>query len=175
MTPDKDILGKWIYGASPSFPYGDETSYQKAISFLDGPYILEDWGCGVAWARKFVTRARYIGLDGSWSLHCDQIVDLRKYRSEAAAILMRHLLDHNWDWELILENALASYKKKLCIIFFTPWGESTRSIGTSFETIPDISFKKDEVLEKLRGHSYTEESIQSATQYGIEHLFYFTR
>ena len=179
-----EVLGKWNYGLTPTFPYGDETSYRKAMDFLDGPYIIEDWGCGTAWARRFVKKGRYIGLDGSWSMHCDQVTDLRTYRSEADGILIRHILEHNYDWRKILENALASFQKKFCLILFTPFGDVTQSIGSTKENVPDISFRKEDLLEFLdavdeaskrsdrRRFYFTEESIQSATQYGVEHLFY---
>lgn len=175
MKKDDGIIGKWTYGASPSFAYGGEASYVKAMEFLDGPYIIEDWGCGTAWARKYVKRGRYIGLDGSWSMHCDQIVDLREYKSSADAILLRHVLDHNWEWRKILENALASFQKKLCLILFTPFGPETKQIATTWETVPDISFKKEEILEYLKPFQFTEETMDSHTQYRKEHLFFVTR
>lgn len=37
-----DIVGRWNYGATPQFPYGEETSYRKAMAFLDGPYVIAD-------------------------------------------------------------------------------------------------------------------------------------
>lgn len=189
MTEPDNILGKWNYGATPQFPYGDETSYKKAMDFLDGPYIIEDWGCGTAWGRKFVKRGRYIGLDGSWSMHCDQVVDLRTYRSQADAILVRHILEHNFEWKKILENALASFQKKLCLILFTPFVDQTREIGPrSFETVPDLAFRKEDILEFLLAEGpipmtsrnrrlfyYTEESLMTATQYGQEHIFYIEK
>lgn len=175
MTEPDDILGKWNYGTTPKFPYGDETSYRKAMEFLDGPYIIEDWGCGVAWARRFVKRGRYIGIDGSWSMHMDLVADLRTYRSSSDAILMRHILEHNWDWRKILENALTSFRKKFCLIIFTPFGPETKQIATTWETVPDLSFKKDDLLEFLKPFTFTEESIKSDTQYGSEHLFFVTR
>lgn len=175
-APDPgNVMGKWNYGATPQFPYGDETSYRKAMEFLDGPHIIEDWGSGVSWARKFVQRGRYIGIDGSWSMHCDLVTDLRTYRSTADAILIRHILEHNLDWKKILENALGSFQKKFCLILFTPFGEETRSIGSTKENVPDLSFRKEDLLEFLRPFSFTEESFESATQYGAEHIFYITR
>ena len=175
MNKPNDILGKWNYGSSPQFAYGDETSYKKAIEFLDGPHKIEDWGCGTAWAKKFVKQGRYIGIDGTWSKHCDLVADLRTYKSEAEAILIRHILEHNWEWKKILENALASYQKKLCLILFTPFDTETRSIGTSWGTVPDLSFNKEEILELLAGHPFTEESLRTATQYGVEHIFYVVK
>lgn len=172
-----DIVGRWNYGATPQFPYGEETSYRKAMAFLDGPYVIEDWGCGTAWARKFVERGRYIGLDGSWSMHCDKVVDLRTYRSEADAILVRHILEHNHGWKKILENALASFQKKFALVMFTPFSSGeTHSIGSNPEgTIPDLSFKKQDLLDLIGKFPYTEESVPSATQYGFEHVFYIAR
>ena len=174
--PQHDIMGKWNYGAAPRFAYGEDTTYRKAMEFLDGPHIIEDWGCGTAYARNFVKHGRYIGLDGSWSLHCDQVVDLRTYRSQADAILMRHILEHNWEWKKVLENALASFRKKFVLVMFTPFGEVTRSIGSSFEgAVPDLSFRKEDLLEVIRPLPFTEESVPSGTQYGHETVFYITR
>lgn len=176
MTDPNARLENWNYGASPQFPYGDETSYRKAVDFLDGPHIIEDWGCGTSWARKFVKRGRYIGVDGSWSLHCDLVTDLRKYRSSSAGgILIRHILEHSWGWRQILENALASFQKKFCLILFTPFGPETRSIGSTKENVPDLSFRKEDLLELIQPLPFTEESFKSDTQYGAEHIFYITR
>lgn len=176
MTDPNGRLENWNYGATPQFPYGDETTYRKAIDFLDGPYIIEDWGCGTAWARRFVKRGRYIGIDGSWSMHCDLATDLRKYRStRAGGILIRHILEHNWGWRQILENALASFQKKLCLVLFTPFGEVTQSIGSTKENVPDISFRKHDLRAYLDAFHPTEESLKTATQYGVEHIFYVTR
>jgi glycosyltransferase involved in cell wall biosynthesis len=175
--PQHDVMGKWNYVDAPRFAYGEDTTYRKAMEFLDGPHIVEDWGCGTAYARKFVKHGRYIGLDGSWSLHCDQVVDLRTYRSQADAILMRHILEHNWEWKKVLENALASFRKKFVLVMFTPFSAGeTHSIGSSFEgTVPDLSFRKEDLLEVIRPLPFTEESVPSATQYGYEHVFYITR
>lgn len=173
-------LANWNYGAAPQFPYGDETSYGKAIEFLDGPYIIEDWGCGVAWARKFVKRGRYFGIDGNWSLHCDLVADLRTYHSLADAILLRHVLEHNYDWRKILANALLSFQKKFVLILFTPFSEVTgliqmSKVGGGTEEVPDLSFRKQDLTDMIGPLPYTEESLQTATQYGVEHIFYISR
>lgn len=173
-------LANWNYGAIPQFPYGEETSYRKAIEFLDGPWVIEDWACGTAWARRFVKRGRYIGIDGSWSLHCDLIADLRTYRSSADAILMRHLLEHNWEWEKILENALSSFQKKFSLVLFTPFSDQTHPIqmskvGGGDATVPDLSFRKQDLLDVIGSLPFEEESFKSDTQYGAEHIFYVRR
>lgn len=176
MTPQEEVLGQWNYGVAPQFPYGEETSYRKAIEFLDGPHVIEDWGCGTAWARKFVRKGRYVGVDGSWSMHCDMVRDLRIYRSQADAILLRHVLDHNFEWKRILQNALESFRRKLALVIFTPFAESTRTIAMNQNpNVPDISFRKEDLLELIRPYPFTEEAFRSDTQYGAEHLFYVAR
>lgn len=169
------MMGKWIYGSVPSFPYGDETSYKKAVEFLDGPYIIEDWGCGTAYAQKFVKRGRYVGVDGSWSLHRHISADLRTYRSSADAILMRHILEHNDEWQKVLENALASFQKKMCLIIFTPFSDKTHQIVMNPNGVPDISFCKDDLMKYLAPFNPKEEVFQSATQYSTEHIFYLEK
>jgi hypothetical protein len=131
--------------------------------------------CGTAWAGKFVKQGRYVGIDGSWSLHCNMVADLRKYWSSADAIMLRHILEHNWEWKKILENALASFQKKLALVLFTPFCEETRSIGTTWGTIPDLSFRKEDLVAYMKPFTFTEESLRTATQYGVEHIFYITR
>ena len=175
MNKPDDILGRWNYGNSPKFAYGDDTSYQKAIEFLDGSWTIEDWGCGTAWAKKFVKQGYYVGIDGTWSPHCDLVADLRTYKSKAEAILIRHILEHNFRWKEILGNALASYRKKFALILFTPFSDETKPIGMSWGTVPDLSFKKEDLLELLKHHTFTEESLKTSTQYGVEHIFYVTR
>jgi hypothetical protein len=171
-----NVLANWNYGAATPFPYGSETTYKKAIDFLDGPWVIEDWGCGTAWAKRFVKRGRYVGIDGSFSLHCDVIADLRTYRSGADGILMRHILEHNYDWKKILENALASFRRKFALIIFTPFGEVTRTIAMNENPkVPDISFWKYDILDFLRPYVFTEEALKTVTQYGQEHMFYISK
>lgn len=175
-----DPLANWNYGAAPQFPYGDETSYRKAIEFLDGPYTIEDWGSGTSWAARYVKRGRYVGVDGNWSLHCNVLADLRTYHSLADAILMRHILEHSYDWRQILKNALLSFQKKFVLIMFTPFSEVTRTIQMSKvaggeDKVPDLSFRKQDLLDMIGSLPFTEESLKTDTQYGVEHIFYISR
>jgi len=64
---------------------------------------------------------KYIGIDGSDTPFASRIADLRTYRSKAEGILIRHVLEHNYDWEAILAGAVESFQKKLCLILFTPF------------------------------------------------------
>jgi hypothetical protein len=160
------------------YTYGDDITYQRAVQFLDGHGTIEDWGCGFAHAKRFVTRSTYIGLDGS-SRFADRIVNLADYRSSVDCILMRHVLEHNADWRRILVNALASFRRRMALILFTPFAETTRVIATSTTVtslpVPDISFRKEDLIECFGSVRYAEESLHTQTQYKTEHVFYLEK
>ena len=171
-------LGAWKYGKVDLFHYGDDTTYKKGIAFLDGHGTLEDWGCGFTYARTFVTRSQYVGVDGSSNL-ADKIVDLTTYTSCVECIFMRHVLEHNGEWRRILANAVASFTRRMVLIIFTPFVETTRQIATSTvvtsHPVPDLSFRREDLTEYFDDLTYTEESLATDTQYGVEHIFYIEK
>lgn len=170
--------GAWKYASLDQFNYGDDTTYKKGIAFLDGHGTIEDWGCGFAHARTFVTESQYIGLDGS-SKHADEIVDLTEYASTVDCIFMRHVLEHNADWRRILANAVASFRSRMVLVIFTPFAEMTCQIATSTTLtsipVPDISFRKEDLTQCFAHLHYLEESLATDTQYGVEHIFYIDK
>ena len=172
------LVGAWNYDNVPKFHYGDDTTYRKGMAFLDGYGTIEDWGCGFAHARTFVHSSRYVGLDGS-SPHADKIVDLAKYRSEVDCIFMRHVLEHNVEWRRILAGAIASFRKRMVLIVFTPFAETTRIISTALDcttvSVPDFSFRKADLTQYFRDLRHTEESLKTDSQYSIEHVFYIEK
>ena len=166
--------GRWSYGDGNPEPYDAEDSYRLGMEFLDGHGTVEDWGCGTAFARRFLSESPYVGVDGSKSPHADVIADLQTYCSEVDCIFMRHVLEHNYGWRLILANAVASFGRRMVLIVFTPFAASERKIGDN-DDIPDLALKKDEILGFFQGLRVREESIESATEYGREHIFYIER
>jgi hypothetical protein len=106
-------------------------------------------------------------------------MDLREYRSPADCIFMRHVLEHNTDWSRILANAVASSKKRMALIVFTPLSEATRVIATSTTVtafpVPDISFRKEDLTTHFQQLKYSEESLATDTQYGVVHVFYLEK
>jgi glycosyltransferase involved in cell wall biosynthesis len=172
------MAGAWKYQASETFRYGDDTTYKKGIAFLDGHGLIEDWGCGFAHARSFVGKSEYIGIDGS-SPRADKIVDLREYRSQADCIFMRHVLEHNTDWSQILANAVASFRRRMTLVIFTPFSETTTVIATSTTItsfpVPDIAFKKEDLTSHFESLRYSVETLTTDTQYGLEHVFYIEK
>jgi len=139
----------WYARAAQQIPYGDPTTYSMAEEWLRGLYV-EDWGCGYGWFRN-VHVGGYRGIDGTHSLWCDAVEDLTTYRSNVSGILLRHVLEHNHEWEKILDNAVASFVDKICIILFTPLTKETVVIDDDVcgMGVPDIAFNINDILERL--------------------------
>jgi hypothetical protein len=171
------MVGVWNYDR-PKFAYGDDVTYKKGIAFLDGRGTIEDWGCGFGHAKTFVKQSAYVGVDGS-SPYADKIADLSEYTSDVECIFMRHVLEHNTNWYRIIKNAISSFKRRMVLIIFTPFGQSTRQIATSFVMtsvpVPDISFKKEDLTFFFEHLDYTMETLETDTQYGTEHIFYIEK
>jgi hypothetical protein len=155
--------------------YGTET-YETPINWLlETCDSIEDWGCGYAWARRFVPEGKYYGVDGSPEAapYADEICDLTTRKSDVDGIFIRHILEHNYSWRNVLENATASFRKRLVLIIFTPFGEHTKPMVSN--DLVDLSFRKQEITDYFKGLSVREEHLATDTQYKIEHLFYVER
>jgi SAM-dependent methyltransferase len=155
--------------------YGDET-YEKPLQWLlETCDSIEDWGCGYGYARKFVPEGRYRGIDGSPEAgpYADEITDLTKYTSSADGIFIRHILEHNWDWRDILENAIGSFRKRMVLILFTPFAKHTDPL--TMGPFIDLSFRREDITDYFTGLDVTEEHLVTNTQYRQEHLFYLER
>lgn len=138
--PPGEVMGAWKYEhRTDDVRYGGDLTYRKASQFLDGcGPVVEDWGCGGAYAKRFFVKSGYVGLDGSPG-RCDRVADLREYRSSADGILIRHILEHNYDWPLIVKNAAESFRKRLAIIFFIPTEKFTRNAFSENNGIPNLA------------------------------------
>lgn len=170
--------GAWKYQTFDRFAYGDDTTYEKGMAFLDGHGTIEDWGCGFAHARSFVAHSPYVGVDGS-SQYADRLADLREYRSSVECIFIRHVLEHNAEWRRILDNAVASFTRRMALVLFTPTSDTTRviatSVGMTSVVVPDIAFRLSDLTDRFGGVDYTVETVSTDTQYGVEHIFYLQR
>lgn len=152
--------------------YGDVLSYEKAAAWL-GTGPIEDWGGGPGFARRYFPNG-YKLVDGTPGYGADVVTNLTGYVSKCDGILLRHVLEHNVNWKFILENALASCKK-LVLIVFTPFADDTHIIAWNDNVdppVPDISFAREDLISMFQ--TYTEESFISDTQYGGETIFYVT-
>lgn len=154
--------------------FGDET-YQKPIEWLlETCDSIEDWGCGMAWGRQYA-EGRYKGIDGSPAAapYADEICDLRDYHSTVDGIFMRHILEHNWDWHIILGNVKSSFRKRFVLVLFTPFSEKTTALQPL--GLIDLSFRKEDITWFFEDCKYRIETLHTDTQYGVEHIFYVER
>ena len=179
-SPTPSMLDKWDHWykgvkSNYSFKYGNTITYQLAADFLADMDEVEDWGCGTGGFKRLY-RGKYIGVDGSFHPSANKLVDLRQYRSKVDGIMMRHLLEHNYDWEAVLANAVASFKKKFCLIIFTPFMDSTQEIfheRVHGLDVPVIAFKKEDLEKFFAGLKWRlRENIKTATYYKVEHVYY---
>jgi hypothetical protein len=165
--------------------YADDTTVKKGVHFLTHPEIrlVEDWGCGYGGVKNYLpVGVSYRGVDGSHSRFADIIADLESYRSSVDAIFLRHVLEHNPRWKKVLENALASFRKRMVLILFTPWQTQTRVIreypnweGTGV-SMWDIGFKREDILAHFGDLRWgSEQELETNTGYGVEHIFYLER
>lgn len=156
-----------------SSPFGDSITYQLAAEFVADCNLVEDFGCGRGWLRQFIGRHRYRGIDGSHTPHADVVADLTTYRSNVPAVVIRHVLEHEYRWRDILDNAVASARRKLVVILFTPMDPArTHEIAYAEDPgVPDLSFWLPDLVEPIETDGFTVdvETIQpSPTQYGVE-------
>jgi hypothetical protein len=188
-TTTRKMVGVWsnVYlkgNRPPNGLYGDDDiSAKKAAEFFDQPDIqtIEDWGCGWCGFSSYISsRQKYFGIDGS-SPKADKRCELVAWTSDCDAILLRHVLEHNKDWRIILQHAINSFRKRLVIVICTRFSSEQRVVSRipnwkkSNRVMVDISFKKDDVVELLSGCKWTYELVESHTQYGQENIFYVKR
>lgn len=117
------------YEKPKAYP-GSDDSYEMAGEYLAGNDTIEEWGCATTWGKQFLD-SPYRGVDGGPSEWVDEVADLTTYRSKADKILIRHVLEHNWEWRQILQNVVGSFQDRAVIILFIPLG--THDINRSFE------------------------------------------
>jgi hypothetical protein len=143
--------------------YDNAETYRIGMDYLADCDGVEDWGCGTAVAKRFC-RTRYVGVDGSWSKWCDRVANLVQYQSPVDGIFMRHVLEHNWEWEQVLSNAMNSFKKKFALIMCHSWVEKSRYASTlehyPYAGIAQIEFCKDDILRLLNRRAVVEQEIQ---------------
>jgi len=163
--------------------YGDTCTYGKGYEFLKTCKKVEDWGCGLGGFKRFIKledSIEYVGIDGSVTPWADVKADLVNYKSETEGIFMRHIIEHNFEWETLLQNAFRSFSKKMCLILFTPFTEKTKQIAYNLihgVDVPDLSFSKNDLIKLMEqyGITYRLETYATSTQYGVEHVFYLEK
>lgn len=143
-----DPIGKWWHDG-PSTQFGLANSYLIAAGYLDGLPVVEDWGCGSGFAKRFFSRSQYVGVDGTGSKHCDIVDDVRTRSSNPDGIMIRHVLEHNPKWPLILSNALKRFKTRMALVLYLPPGPSDLLIEDPKAGFPSIWIGQDKFLPMI--------------------------
>jgi hypothetical protein len=87
---------------------------------------------------------------------------------------MRHVLEHNpFDWRLILDNAVASFTKRMVLVLFTPTADLTILLKDGDP--PDASLSWLDLTARFDGLSVGHERLITGTQYGVENIFYLEK
>jgi len=185
----KDSMkNKWDYSGVEHAYFSDAKgeSYKKSAEFLD--YKCEDWGCGTGRAKDYFKE--YKGIDGSPSkfLKPEDTVDLVEYTSDVDNILMRQVLEVNTEWRKILENIKKSFRKKFCLVIYTPLVDKTREGGVFIpvkadgtpmkgKTLVEIYFNRQDILDYFPEKEFKvrEEIIKTNQGYGSEWILYVER
>jgi hypothetical protein len=87
---------------------------------------------------------------------------------------MRHVLEHNPGWQAILANALRSFRRRMVLVVSTPFAAETQEIA-SWHGIPDLAFRKEDLVAHFDGLAWHEETVETNTEYLREHVFYLER
>lgn len=154
MSDDVNPVGAWdAHYATMTTPveYGQE-SYDRVALFMGDVDQVEDWGCGGgALHSRLRADQWYIGVDGSATPYADHVTDLRRYTSNAEGIVLRHVLEHNDDWQLVLDNAVASARRKLAIVLFTPEAGVTHTMFREprYGDVPVIAFYYLDLMTRI--------------------------
>jgi hypothetical protein len=172
-------------GVTQPQPYGeDDASYMRAGMFLSGPGLVEDWGCGTTYARRYIG-APYRGIDGVPSKFNDAQVDLATYRSKTPKALMRHVLEHNWDWRDVLENFLSSFTDRAVLILFLPPSLNGTDMNVSgldlseHSVWPGLRICSQDLDRIIDAHQeinvHSEEMVTNTPPFNYERIYFFTK
>ena len=160
-------------------PYGSTETYEQTVPWLaETCAVIEDWGAGPCWGRRWVPETvAYRPIDWSavavakWG---GQVADLAGYRSDADGILIRHVLEHNHAWAAILDNALASFRKRMCLVTFIPFSAASHMQAPDSPGL-DWSFARADLTAPMGELLVTDYGVASDTAFGREHVFKLER
>jgi hypothetical protein len=166
-------LGKWdnwYAGVEQPQSYGEDRTYRIAATILEG-LDVEDWGCGKGYFQS-VFPGKVIGVDGTETPFSHKIADLTEYTSSTPGLHMRHVLEHNLEWEKILANAVESFTERMVLTIFTPMAEKTEQIAwNSGPEVPDMAFAHEDIMRFFDEDTAVWFDHKTATQYGTERVY----
>ena len=163
---------------SPSaYKYSNTETYKIAADFLSDCETIEDWGVGAGGFLNYCPKA--VGVDGSNTpFATKKYVDLTTYVTNVEGVNLRHVLEHNYAWDKILNNLLKSASKKIALTFFIPLSNSeTTELAHNLKhgvDVPDLSIsetKFNEILNSYELKNVEKITLNTNTGYGVEIVF----
>lgn len=167
ITTNMSSYGKWTGDLAKPKRYGENETYQLAAEFLDGHGVIEDWGCGRQWFKRYVTKSEYVGVDGSKDRQPDVLDDVITRKTDVSCILLRHVLEHNYNWIKLLKNALNSFNKRMTIVFFMPLIDTPTECAKEHNEIPYLRINRDEFLQELKDYPFEVKQVGNETVFNI--------
>ena len=143
--------------------------------FLEDCETVEDWGTGDGIFKNH--REDAIGVDGSNTPGADKkFIDLTTYTTQCEGIFLRHVLEHNYEWDKILHNLLKSATKKICIIMFIPFidGE-TKELNYHQLGVPDLAISQQEFMKILTEYPIDFEIDKETLKKYNEEIIFITK
>ena len=175
----RSYINPWSYNhLTHPRPYGSTITYQHALDWLKPCSLVEDWGCGPGYFGTLLPPdITYRGIDmavSPWG--SATATDLAAYTSNTPGILMRHILEHNYSWRTILQNALSSFTKRMCLILFIPPCEGPEAINRASKgQIPEWELPKPTLLSMLQPYLKDTLTLPTRSQYGSEIIYFLER
>lgn len=171
MKPES-IAGRWDYSSvTEPFHYGKPPTYQLAANWLNVCKEVEDRGCGLCYAKRYFT-VPYRGVDGSHNPWLSEVVDLVTYRRKVSGILMRHVLEHNPEWRVILKNALEDFADRMALLLHTRMAQKDELLGqTTFASgiqVPSYSLCEGDLAQAVAPYLNHQESFENETLFYLE-------
>jgi hypothetical protein len=93
-------------------------------------------------------------------------------------VFVRHVLEHNYQWAAILDNAVASFTRRMTLVLLTPMAERTGPIEPSnlpWVDAPNIAFAHADLVEHFGGASFDFEDIAGGGYYRRERIYYLEK
>lgn len=152
--------------------YGAHDTYQLAAAWLQACPDIADWGGSTGFFGSLLpATTKYRVVDGTLQNTDQVLADLRTYRAPSAGILLRHVLELNIDWSLILANALEAFQQRMVVVTFT--GPAPASSLLKFKSgWPIHAFNVDELRRQMGVHLVRDAAIQTSHP---EHVFYLEK
>lgn len=132
--------------------YGEVETYRMAAEWLRVCAVVEDWGGAHGhFARYLSASVTYRCVDGTVQCTDQVLADLATYRSTPEGILLRHVVDMTVHWSAVLVNALASFRRRMVVITFTPDVVETR-VSKVKSGWPVWHFNPQDLIDAMGAH-----------------------